>query len=200
MSRGGLSFTLRFILGVAGTGIALIVVKEASGIIVPVLLAWIVVLSASPLFFWLQEKKAPGWLAFAVTFLAILAVGGFLVVTLIVAVDQLGELIPTYEDEILSIKESIADFLAGVGLDRGNSSATGDLFDPGKLLDLYASLIGGVVEAVSSVVLIFMTIIFMLVEAFNMPRKDFPRSCNFPAANCWYPPTACPPPRPRSTP
>ncbi|GMQ78471.1 MAG: hypothetical protein BMS9Abin02_0984 [Anaerolineae bacterium] len=51
MSKGGLSFTLRFILGVAGTGIALIVVKGASGIIVPVLLAWIVVLSASPLFF-----------------------------------------------------------------------------------------------------------------------------------------------------
>ncbi|GMQ78470.1 MAG: hypothetical protein BMS9Abin02_0983 [Anaerolineae bacterium] len=110
-------------------------------------------------------------MAFVVTFLAILAVGGFLVVTLIVAVDQLGELIPTYEDEILSIKESIADFLAGVGLDRGNSSATGDLFDPGKLLDLYASLIGGVVEAVSSIVLIFMTIIFILVEAFNMPWK-----------------------------
>jgi predicted PurR-regulated permease PerM len=54
--------------------------------------------------------------AFAVTFLAILAVGGFLVVTLIVAVDQLVELIRTYEDEVLSIKESIAEFLAGLGL------------------------------------------------------------------------------------
>jgi predicted PurR-regulated permease PerM len=109
--------------------------------------------------------------AFAVTFLAILAVGGFLVVTLIVAVDQLVELIPTYEEEILGIKESIAEFLAGLGLNQGNSSATGDLFDPGKVLDLYAGLIGGAAEALSSIVLIFMTIIFMLVEAFNMPKK-----------------------------
>ena len=106
MSENGLSFTLRVILGVAGLGIALSVVNQASGIIVPVLLAWVVVLSALPLFFWLQKKRFPGWAAFLLTFLAILAVGGFLVVTLIVAVDQLLELIPTYEDEIDSIKNS----------------------------------------------------------------------------------------------
>jgi predicted PurR-regulated permease PerM len=96
MLQNGLSFTLRFVLGIAALGLALLFVNQASGFIVPVMLAWIIVLSASPLFYWLQKKKAPGWLAFIATFLAILAVGGFLVVTLIIAVDQLAELLPTY--------------------------------------------------------------------------------------------------------
>ena len=89
MSENSPSFTLRVILAVAGIGLALVIVNQAADFIVPLLLAWIVVLSASPLFFWLQTKKVPGWMAFAATFLAILAVGGFLVVTIIVAVDQL---------------------------------------------------------------------------------------------------------------
>jgi predicted PurR-regulated permease PerM len=171
MSKNNLSFTLRFILGVAGLGIALIAVRQASGIIVPLLLAWIIVLSASPLFYWLREKNAPGWLAFALTFLAIITVGAFLVITLIVAVDQLFELLPTYSDEIDSIKQSIQEFLDGLGLGQITSSATADLIDPSAIMDLYAGLLGGLVEALSNVVLIFMAIIFMLVEAFNMPRK-----------------------------
>ena len=63
MSQNGLSFTLRFTIGVAALGVALLVVNQAAGFIVPVLLAWIIVLSASPLLQWLQEKKFPGWLA-----------------------------------------------------------------------------------------------------------------------------------------
>jgi AI-2 transport protein TqsA len=171
MSQNGLSFTLRVILAVAGTGIALLVINQAADFIVPVLLAWVVVLSASPLFFWLQSKKVPGWLSFALTFLAILAVGGFLVVTLIVAVDQLLELLPTYADELDGIKESAKEFLTGLRLDQTNASSTASLVDPGKVMDLYAALIIAIVEALSSTVLIFMAIIFMLIELFNMPEK-----------------------------
>jgi predicted PurR-regulated permease PerM len=171
VSQKSLSFTLRFILGIAGLGIALIAVRQASGIIVPLLLAWIIVLSASPLFYWLREKNAPGWLAFVLTFLAILAVGAFLVITLIVAVDQLFDLLPTYADEVDSIKQSVAEFLTSMGLGQTNSEPVADLIDPSALINLYAGLLGGLVEALSNVALIFMAIIFMLVEAFNMPRK-----------------------------
>ena len=53
MSQNDLSFTLRFTIGVAALGVALLVVNQAAGFIVPVLLAWIIVLSASPLLQWL---------------------------------------------------------------------------------------------------------------------------------------------------
>ena len=66
----------------------LIFMREASDYVVPLLLAWIIVLSASPLFFWLRSKKAPGWLAFIATFLAIAAVLGGLVVVLVIAIER----------------------------------------------------------------------------------------------------------------
>lgn len=171
MSENGPSFTLRVILAVAGSGLALVIINQAADFIVPLLLAWIVVLSASPLFFWLRAKKVPGGVAFVATFLAILAVGGFLVVTVIVAVDQLLELLPTYADEIADVKESVEGFLTGLRINEPSAAGTADLVDPGKIMDLYAALIQGVAAVLSSIVLIFMAIIFMLIELFYMPGK-----------------------------
>ncbi len=171
MAQSNLSFTLRFILGIAGLGIALFFVHQAAGFVVPLLLAWIIVLSASPLYGWLREKRAPSWLAFAGTFLAILVVGGLLIATLIIAADRLIELLPTYEEELAGIKESVRDFLNSLRVGQDNASASAELLDPGKVMGFYASLILAAVESVSSVALIFMTIIFMLIELFNMPGK-----------------------------
>lgn len=171
MNQNGLSFTLRFIIGVAALGIALAVMNQAAGFIVPLLLAWIIVLSASPLFYWLRDKKAPGWLAFVVTFVAILSVGGFLIVVLIIAIDQLFELIPTYEEELQGIKDGVDNILIGLGVGQEDASSTSQLFDPGQVLSLYAALLAAAVESLSSIALIIMAIIFMLIEAFNMPSK-----------------------------
>lgn len=171
INNNGMSFTLRVILGIAGLGIAVVVINQIAGFIVPLLLAWIIVLSASPLFSWLRAKNAPDWLAFALTFLAILVVGGALIATLIIAVDQLLELLPAYKEELADIQASIRDVLMGLGFGRGNASSSAELVDPGKVMDLYASLLTAIVESVSSVFLVLLTIILMLIELFNMPIK-----------------------------
>ena len=57
----------------------------AAEFIVQILLAWIIVLSASPLFYWLQKKGTPGWLTMVVTLIAIFAVFATLVIVIIVA-------------------------------------------------------------------------------------------------------------------
>ena len=171
VENNSLSFTLRVTIGVAALGVALYFVHMARGFIVPLMLAVLVVLSASPLYYWLREKKAPGWLAFALTVVAIFAVLGFLAVVLIIAVERLVELIPTYTEEIDSFKEGVADFLTGLGLGQSDASDTAQLIDPGALLDFYAGLLGAVAKTFSSVVLIFMAIVFLLLEAADMPSK-----------------------------
>ena len=171
VENNSFSFTLRVIIGVAALGVALYFVHMARGFIVPLMLAVLVVLSASPLYYWLREKKAPGWLAFALTMVAIFAVLGFLAVVLIVAVERLVELIPTYSEEIDSFKEGVTDFLSGLGLGQSNASDTAQLIDPGVVLDFYAGLLGVVAEGFSSTILVFMAIIFLLLEAADMPNK-----------------------------
>jgi predicted PurR-regulated permease PerM len=62
MTQNNFSFSLRFVLGLAAFGLVLTFMNQASELIVQVLLAWIIVLCASPLFNWLQLKKVPAWL------------------------------------------------------------------------------------------------------------------------------------------
>ena len=93
MSQNNLSFSLRFLLGLAAFGLTLFFMNQASTFIVEILLAWTIVLSASPLFYWLRLKRVPGGLSFVITLLAIVAVFGFLVYVLIVAAEQLIELL-----------------------------------------------------------------------------------------------------------
>jgi hypothetical protein len=45
-----LSFTLRFVLGLAAAGVALVLMNRAAEFIVQLLFAWVIVLSAGPLF------------------------------------------------------------------------------------------------------------------------------------------------------
>lgn len=135
------------------------------------MLAILVVLSASPRYYWLREKKTPGWLAFVLTLLAIFAVLGFLALVMIIAVERLAVLMPTYTVEIDSFQDGVIDFLTGLGLGQSNASNTAQLIDPGAALDFYAGLLGAVAETFSNVILVFTAIIFLLLEAADMPSK-----------------------------
>jgi len=171
MSENKLSFSLKVVFGLAAFGLTLFFMNQASEIIVQLLLAWIIVLSASPIFYWLQLKKVPGWLSFVLTLLAIVAVFGFLVVVIIIAADQLGELLGTYTEEVEDIKASVQDFIVSLGVGQSNSEAAADLFDLSVPLEFYAGLIAGIAQSLGGAIFIFLVIIFSLIEAFNMPGK-----------------------------
>jgi predicted PurR-regulated permease PerM len=96
---------------------------------------------------------------------------GGLVVVLAVAVNRLVELLPTYTTQIDDAKLAIEEFLTGLGLGQANASDAVQLFDPSALVDLFAALIKAVAGAFSNIILVFMAIIFMLIEVFNMPSK-----------------------------
>ncbi len=55
-----LSFTLRFVLGLAAAGVALVLMNRAAEFIVQLLFAWVIVLSAGPLFLLAAEEGGAG--------------------------------------------------------------------------------------------------------------------------------------------
>jgi predicted PurR-regulated permease PerM len=171
MSNNNISFSLKFVLGFAAIGLSLFFMNQASEFIVQILLAWTIVLSASPLFFWLRLKKLPGWLALVLTVIAIIAVFGFLVVVIIIASDQLTELLGTYTEEVEAIKASVQEFLVSLGFDQGTAEAAAEQIDPAAILDFYASLIADTASTLGNAIFIFLVIIFSLIEVFNMPGK-----------------------------
>ena len=70
------------------------------------------------------------------TFLAIVVVGGALIATLLIAVDQLIELLPTYREELAGSQVSIQDAQMGLGFAQGIASASAEVVEPGKEMDL----------------------------------------------------------------
>jgi len=55
------SLTLRVMIGTAAFGLSIYFIHTAAEFIIPILLAGIIVLSASPLLKWLLSKKVPRW-------------------------------------------------------------------------------------------------------------------------------------------
>jgi AI-2 transport protein TqsA len=166
-----ISFTLRFVLGVAAAGVALVLMNRAAEFIVQLLFAWVIVLSAGPLFYWLQKKGVPGWLTLVITLLAIIAVFGSLFVVIIVASNRLAELLTTYTVQIEDFKTSVIEFLVSLGVGQANANDSAQLVDPTRILNFYAGIIAGLAATFGDIIFIFMIIIFSLVEAFNMPAK-----------------------------
>jgi predicted PurR-regulated permease PerM len=169
--NGKLSFTLRFFIGLASFGLALYFMNQAASMINSLLLSWVIVLSASPLLFWLKSKKAPDWLAFVLTLMAIILVFGALIIMLVVAMDRLIAAVPTYADALENTKQALADFLISLGINRLDVSILFDLLEPGELVGVAASFLSGLVGALSNVVLVLLIVIFLLVDAFSIPAK-----------------------------
>ena len=177
-AENGLSFTLRVLLGVASVGLALFFLREAAELVNHLLLAWIVVVSASPLLFWLQRKRVPNWLAFLITLAVIIGVFGVAVLLLVVGVRQLAETVPTYASSAENLKAPLRDLVTRLGIDSPDVSAVIEGIGVGQLLDVILTLLKviltllmAVAEGLSNVLLIGLMVIYLLVEAFSMPAK-----------------------------
>lgn len=170
-----LSFTIRVFLAFASLGLVLFFMMQARTIINALLLSYIIVLSASPLLYWMLKKNVPAWLAFVLTLLAIILVFGFLVVLLVVAFNRLVESIPTYASQLESNLEGFEQFLQDVGAEEGDIDSfvvdMGHLLDPSSVLNAAAAFIGGLVSAFSNIALVGLILVFLLVDAFGIADK-----------------------------
>jgi len=164
-----MSFTLRFFLGFAAIAISLLFMRTGRELINATFLAYIVVIVASPLLAWLKSKRAPNWLAFLLTLLTIAIVFIGLSVFLITALSQFVQSLPTYAEELESLKISIQDFFTSLGLDELTVSAVSEAIDPGNLLNAFADFLGGIIGVFSNVLLIALLVIFLLVQMFISP-------------------------------
>ena len=171
MTQSNLSFSLKFLLGLAAFGLVLAFMHLASELIVLVLLAWIIVLCASPLFNWLQRKNVPGGVTILITLLAIFAVFGVLIYVIITANNELDALVATYTEDVQATKASIQEYLSSLNLSQTTAETTASMFDPTAILDSFANFIADLAESLGNWFLIFMIILFSFIEAFNMPAK-----------------------------
>jgi len=170
-----LSSTVKFFVAVAAIAISMFFIRQASSMINSVVLAAIIVVSATPLLYGLKRKGLHPIVAYAITLIVILVVFVAIVLFVIVALARFIEAIPTYAAEFDSILDSFADWIESLGIvGRIDLNAILNILDPGKLLGFVADFFAGLVSGLSDVFLIGLIVVFLLVDALNVPQKMAP--------------------------
>jgi len=144
--------------------------KIAAPLLVPLLLAlFIAIIVASP-YAWLQDRGVPRWLAL----LAVLTVfcgAVFLVGSLIgSSAQEFSARFPLYQERLREITAGLLGWLGQRNISVADSPFA-DYFDPGKVMGLAASVFSGMQSLLANGFLIIIMVIFILMEAPNIPGK-----------------------------
>ena len=158
----------------AALAILLAGIRAASGIVVPFLISVFVATLTGPLVFWLHRHRVP-------KILAILFVVGTVVgfITLIVNVamftlQDFNQNIPTYqvrlEDQLGTMTRWLQEIIGRFGLEIATSDILREL-NLGSLVGFAGSTLLQFGNFLTKSLLVVLTVLFMLLEAFRLPSK-----------------------------
>ncbi|RKQ96403.1 putative PurR-regulated permease PerM [Kushneria sinocarnis] len=163
-------FPYHVVLTIASLMIIIGGLKLGATLIVPVLLAlFIAVLCARPVN-WLHERGLginTSVCCVIITMLIALAAFSMLIVT---RMSEFSSALPELEQALHEHYSGLVSWVAGLGLpiDAGSMSK---LFDPASAARMVPLLLGGIGNALTNIVVIFILILFTLYETLDFPNK-----------------------------
>lgn len=160
---GYLIIAAAFVIVVAG-------MKQAASIIVPFLLAvFISIIAAQPLFY-LKGKRVPTALALLIVIAGVLIIG--LVISLLIgtSLDDFSSSMPEYQARIQEKMTVLFQWLENRGIGMPHKDMVKS-FNPGSAMKLVAGILSGLGSALTNASLIFITVIFILLESSSFPSK-----------------------------
>ncbi|MDQ3764352.1 MAG: hypothetical protein M3460_23105 [Actinomycetota bacterium] len=113
---GPLPRGLLVLLGAAGIAVFVAGLRSAAGIVGPVFLALLIVVTIHPLQAWLRRRGVSGWLAAALTMLCAYAILLGLAAALVLSVARLAALLPSYQPQFTSLLNQGVAWLSKVGV------------------------------------------------------------------------------------
>jgi predicted PurR-regulated permease PerM len=152
-----------FIVVVAG-------MKAASSILVPFFLAVFISVICTPPLFWLQRKGVPKVLALVFILVAIMAVGLLLGALVSSSINSFLSSLPNYQDRLSANIAPVIDWLREKGFDIPEGRVSGT-FSPEKVMRLAGTLLSGLSSVLTNAFLILLTVVFILLEAADLPKK-----------------------------
>ncbi len=149
-------------------------IRAASAIVVPFLVSVFVATLAAPAVLWLHRHKVPKLVAILAV---VLTVVGFLTLILNVVVNTMQDMnqnLPAYqgrlEEQIESMKRTLGEIIGRMGLQIDYTEILGD-FNLPSLVSIAGSTLLQFGNLLTKALLITLTVLFMLLEAFQLPAK-----------------------------
>jgi AI-2 transport protein TqsA len=145
--------------------------KAASDLVILVLAAMFLAIAVAPPIFFLKRKGVPFGLGMVIVMSAAIGLLGAMAGLIGTSITQFREQMPAYEAMISQHYESLTTWVDQFGLGIELESQLSSLVDPGGALNLAASLFSGVGGILANGFLIFIMVLFLLLEASTLPGK-----------------------------
>ena len=169
-SSGPFSAAGRSLIVLAAFVVVVAGMRAAEPILTPFLLALFMTTIAGPPMFALQRRGVPGPLAIAIVVLALVIIGLLLMVLVGNSVTDFVSRLPDYQQRLREYFGGAVDWLAGMGVQVSRDQLT-EYVDPGKAMSLFAATLTGMGGALTNIVLILFTVLFLLAEASGFSSK-----------------------------
>jgi AI-2 transport protein TqsA len=144
--------------------------KAAASIILPFFIAAFIAMISFPLLNWLQNKRVPTALALLATLLAVISVltaFGFLVAG---SISGFTAQVPKYQAQLEQMFSGVLAWLQARGIET-DEITTLDFLNPARAMNLVTGSLRALTAVLSNLLLVFLTIVFLLLEAAGFPAK-----------------------------
>ncbi len=160
----------RSILILAALVIIMAGIKLASSIVIPVLLAFFIAILCNPPVSFLEKLKVPRILGITMVIAVILIALTILVSIVGTSAKQFTQNIPQYRAQLETEFRWIIERLAERDIQL-NADMLTESFDPGAAVSVFTNTLAGISGAMSYLILVLLTVIFMLLEGPWLSRK-----------------------------
>ena len=152
-----------FIVVVAG-------IKSAESLMVTFLLSGFFAIICAPPFMLMLRKGVPDWLSLLIVVVGITGVQIVFITIIASSVSEFSKDLPLYQERLQVIFHDFVEVLRGWGVEV-SEDVLKQHFDPGVILKMAASTLGGLGGVLSNSFMIILTVIFMLFEGSSLPHK-----------------------------
>jgi AI-2 transport protein TqsA len=164
------TFQAPTVLILAGFIIVVAGMKAASSILVPFFMAVFIAVICIPPLFWLQRKGVPKILALIVLLVVILGAGLLFGVLISSSLNDFLISLPDYQERLSDHFAAFVNWLYEKGVHIPKEEVSGR-FQPGWVMALAGDIFSALSSVLANVFLILLTVVFILLEAADFPKK-----------------------------
>lgn len=162
---GGMSRGMAIVVAVAATAIAIWGLKAVAGIAGPAILAVVLLITVYPIRSWLERLHCPSWLASIATVLAVYLLIGAILLALVLSIDQLINLVPSYTNQFNNLLNDAGNWLRRQGLSQAQINTGLSKLDIGQLVPILQSLASRVLSFLTNLLLFALLVLFAAFDA-----------------------------------
>lgn len=145
--------------------------QAAKVLLVPFLLAGFLGLITVRPMLWMQSKRVPSIIAALIIVTVIMLVLTIIVAIVGTSLADFTRALPAYQARLDAIVKNMFDFLAERLGDDFAIEGFSDIIDPGWAMGVVVTTLNSIREVLTNIFLIFLTMVFLLLEASSMPIK-----------------------------